>query len=77
MTPAHSRSRLFRVAILLLGLTAAPAALAAGAVAGAVSNAATRNLLEGARVEIPALGLGTLTDAGGRYTLAPVPAGAD
>jgi TonB-dependent receptor len=76
MTPAHSRSRLFRVAILLLGLTAAPAALAAGAVAGAVSNAATRNLLEGARVEIPALGLGTLTDAGGRYTLAPVPAGA-
>ena len=31
MTPAHSRSRLLRVAILLLGLTAAPAALAAGA----------------------------------------------
>jgi iron complex outermembrane receptor protein len=51
-----------------------PAAEAA-ALTGTVSNAATRNLLEGARVEIPALHLSALTDATGRYVLAPVPAG--
>ncbi len=48
----------------------------AGSVTGVVSNTATGNLLEGARVEIPALGLSALTDDTGRYVLPHVPAGA-
>jgi hypothetical protein len=40
-----------------------------GTITGNVSNLATGNLLEGAQVEIPALGLRTLTDNTGRYTL--------
>ncbi len=47
-----------------------------GAVTGFVSNAATGNLLEGARVEIPALGLATLTDITGRFNFTQVPPGA-
>lgn len=39
---------------------AAPAA--SGVLTGTVSNTATRNLLEGARVELPALGVAALTD---------------
>jgi TonB-dependent receptor len=55
----------------LLSLSAAHAA----ALTGNVSNVATRNLLEGARVEVPALGLTALTDNTGRYVLAAIPAG--
>ena len=51
------------------------AADAGGSISGAVSNTATGNLLQGARVEIPSLGLSTLVDATGRYVLAGVPAG--
>lgn len=51
------------------------AAAATGVISGAVSNTATGNLLEGARVEVPALGLSTLTDPTGRFVLADVPAG--
>lgn len=46
-----------------------------GTLSGWVSNAATGNLLEGARIEIVALGLSTLTDNTGRFVLAAVPAG--
>src|SRR5688572_25528607 len=47
---------------------AAPAApSSAGVITGNVSNAATGNLLEGARVEIPNLGVVTYTDNTGRY----------
>ncbi|MBI5766501.1 MAG: TonB-dependent receptor [Verrucomicrobia bacterium] len=45
-------------------------------IAGTVNNIATGNLLEGARVEIPALRLSALTDNTGLYTLADLPAGA-
>ncbi len=51
------------------------AADAGGTLTGNVSNAATGNLLEGARVEVPALGLSALTDQTGRYLLTGVPAG--
>src|SRR5687767_1886604 len=44
-------------------------------VTGQVSNAATRALLEGAAIEITALGLRTLTDGMGRYTFENLPAG--
>jgi TonB-dependent receptor len=49
--------------------------LRAGTLTGNVSNRATGNLLEGARVEVPALGVSALTDNTGRYTLAALPAG--
>ncbi|MBI5691614.1 MAG: TonB-dependent receptor [Verrucomicrobia bacterium] len=64
--------------LLLLPLVFLPGRMAAadaGTITGTVSNAATRNLLEGARVEIPALRLSTLVDDTGRYVLTPVPAG--
>ena len=48
---------------------------ATGTITGTVSNAATGNLLEGARIEAPALGLSTLADNTGRYLLPGVPAG--
>jgi TonB-dependent receptor len=46
-----------------------------GTLAGSVSNTATGNLLEGAKVELPSLGLRTLTDNTGSYLLTNVPAG--
>ncbi|HUR57675.1 MAG TPA: TonB-dependent receptor [Opitutaceae bacterium] len=46
-----------------------------GEIAGNISNAATGNLLEGARVDIPQLGLTTLTDRTGRFVFIDVPAG--
>lgn len=51
------------------------AAEPAGSLTGTVSNPATGNLLEGARIEVPKLGLTVLTDRSGRYDLAGVPAG--
>ncbi len=51
------------------------AGASAGTITGSISNAATRNLLEGARVEVPALGFSELTDNTGRYVLTGVPAG--
>jgi TonB-dependent receptor len=48
---------------------------ATGVLAGLVSNSATGNLLEGAAVELPQLGLKTLTDATGRYVFSGVPIG--
>jgi TonB-dependent receptor len=46
-----------------------------GVVSGTVSNAATRNLLEGAKIEMPRLGISTLADNTGRFVLPAVPAG--
>ena len=61
---------------LLLAAALLPALPAfAGTVTGTISNAATRNLLEGARVEVPRLGLSALTDATGRYVLVDIPDG--
>ncbi len=57
-------------AFLLLGRSAVAATLT-----GNVSNLATGNLLEGARIEIPALRVNALTDNTGRYVLPALPAG--
>src|SRR5262249_8529589 len=63
-------------AALALAAPPASAAEAGGAtLSGTVSNAATGNLLAGAQVEIPALGLAAITDQTGRFVLAGVPAG--
>ena len=43
-----------------------------GSIAGTVSNAGTGNLLEGAIIELPALGLVVLTDRTGRFMLSEV-----
>ena len=51
------------------------AAAADGIISGNVSNAATGNLLPGAQVDVPQLGLTTFTDATGRFVLNNVPAG--
>ena len=47
----------------------------AAVLSGTVSNTATGNLLEGAKVEIPKLARSVLTDNTGRFVLAGVPAG--
>jgi iron complex outermembrane recepter protein len=47
----------------------------AGAISGTISNAATGNLLEGARVSVPRLGRTALADETGRYVLTGLPAG--
>ena len=46
-----------------------------GALTGTVSNTATRNLLEGARIDLPQFGLTALTDNTGRFVLPNVPSG--
>ncbi|MES2692228.1 MAG: TonB-dependent receptor [Verrucomicrobiota bacterium] len=69
--------RFLMLALLLLAnaISIARAADANSTVIGHVSNAATKNFLAGAQVEIPGLGLSVLTDQGGRYVLTGVPAG--
>jgi TonB-dependent receptor len=61
-------------AACLLPLAAASFA-ATGSLSGTVTNAALRNALAGATVELPALQRTTLTDATGRYAFTDVPAG--
>lgn len=46
-----------------------------GSLTGTVSNTATGNLLEGARVALPQLGLSGFTDNTGRYVIGNLPAG--
>ncbi len=67
--------RISLVATLVAAFTSRAADAPAGIITGSVSNTVTRNLLEGARVEIAALGLSALTDASGQYRLTGVPAG--
>lgn len=59
----------------LLSALSAFGAESGGTVAGTVSNAATRNLLEGARIEARGAGRAVLTDATGRYVLDGLPPG--
>jgi TonB-dependent receptor len=61
------------LALALVRPTAAAAEM--GALAGTVSNSATKNLLQGARVEVPQLGLTALTDSAGSFVLPAVPTG--
>ena len=89
MNPNRSSSRLLTLARALWSGTARPALVALmlfspftvqaadapGAIVGAVSNAATRNTLEGAAVSVPSLRVNVLTDNAGRYTIPNVPPG--
>jgi iron complex outermembrane recepter protein len=74
-TPFARFASTFLLAATLPLFTRAADASSSSAVTGSVSNNATGNLLEGARVEVPALGLATLTDNTGRFTLLGLPAG--
>ncbi len=65
-----------RLISVSLSLLLAVPAVAAATLSGNVSNLATGNLLEGARVEIPALQFVTLTDKTGRYVFSDLPTGA-
>ena len=68
--------RLFVFVHLVLGLVPLWSRAAdTGTLTGAVSNTATGNLLEGAKIELPQLGVTALTDNTGRYVLPGVPAG--
>ena len=70
--------RLFACLLVLFASGAVPPARgadAAGTLTGNISNAGTNNLLEGALVEIPALGLTTFSDNTGRFVLDGVPPG--
>lgn len=61
---------------LLLSLTApAVGAAETGVITGTISNAATGNLLEGARVHVPVIGRTVFADETGRYVLTGLPAG--
>ena len=55
--------------------SAAEAAVSTGMLTGSVSNSATGNLLEGAQVAVPQLGLAALTDNTGRYVILNVATG--
>ena len=55
--------------------SAAVSSAQAGTITGSVSNSATGNLLEGAKIDVPALGLSALTDKTGRFVLSGLPAG--
>ena len=80
-TSVVGASRLLRRLLALgIGISALFTAVAThaaegGTIRGSVSNTATGNMLEGARVEIPALALTVLTDGTGSYVFQNVPPG--
>jgi len=63
------------LALILVSFAFAQPAPGTGTISGSISNTATGNLLEGAKVELPQLGLNALTDNTGRFVLSGVPAG--
>ena len=63
-----------KITFLLIALCSL-AKLLGDTLTGNISNGATGNLLEGARVEIPSLGVTALTDKTGRYTFSALPSG--
>ncbi|MEO6246917.1 MAG: TonB-dependent receptor, partial [Opitutaceae bacterium] len=71
MNPLRLLILTFALSVHLLVCAAEPSST----LSGNVSNVATGNLLEGARVEIPALNRSALTDKAGRYLFAALPPG--
>jgi TonB-dependent receptor len=71
--PRAARFLLWQAA--LIGIAFSVSAAQLSVLAGNVSNSATGTGLQGARIEIPALGLTALTDNTGRYVMSNVPTG--
>ncbi len=71
MKPQHLLPLIFASVCVVLRAADTTATLT-----GTVSNLATGNLLEGARVDLPTLGVSVLTDNTGLYVLPALPAGA-
>lgn len=72
----YSHRRISLRAVFALTISAAYAlGLHAATLSGNVNNAATNNLLEGARVDIPSLKATALADQTGRYVFTNIPAG--
>lgn len=71
---ALSATALF-VPLSTAAVAPAAAVTAFGEISGNVGNIATGRLLEGAKVDLPKLGLSVLTDQTGRFVLRNVPAG--
>jgi iron complex outermembrane recepter protein len=71
--PGRSLRPFLLGALLLLAGTTHAADVTS--LSGTVSNSNTGDLLEGAKIELPQLGLTALTDTTGRFTLLDVPAG--
>ncbi|MDO8542290.1 MAG: TonB-dependent receptor [Opitutaceae bacterium] len=63
------------VFLVTSSLPATAAEAGTGSLTGTVSNTATQNLLEGARIDAPKLGRSVLTDNTGRFVLSGVPVG--
>jgi iron complex outermembrane recepter protein len=63
------------LAALVVPASSSARAAETGSITGSVSNTATGNLLEGARIEVPSLRISILTDGTGRYIIPSVPAG--
>ncbi|MBC7367020.1 MAG: TonB-dependent receptor [Undibacterium sp.] len=61
--------------VFLLAPMLGRAAEATGTISGAISNAATRNTLQGAAVAVPVLSMSVLTDNTGRFVISNVPPG--
>ena len=78
-TPISSRGRVLLLVLAALFLTTAQweplRAQETGTLTGTVADAATGQLLDGVQIHIPALGIGSLSRDGGRFTIPGVPAG--
>jgi iron complex outermembrane recepter protein len=73
---AHTLRGFLVAGALLIAMANGANAADTGSISGVVNNTATGNLLEGARVAIPQLGLTVFTDNTGRYVVNNVPSGA-
>ena len=72
-SPLKARGAVLFAAFLAISCPAFAAET--GVVSGTVSNAGTGNMLEGARITVPALSLSALTDASGSFVVVGVPPG--
>jgi TonB-dependent receptor len=68
-------ARLIASTSLSVMLTSLALAQGSGSIAGVVSNSATQTFLEGAVLDLPAVGRQTLTDANGRFQILNLPPG--
>lgn len=69
------RALALQCSLAMVVLAPSAAAASVGSLIGTVNNRSTGNLLEGARIELPQLGVSVLTDNTGRYVVSDLPSG--